>query len=224
MYALLHLDNIALDFKDPRLSSLEAALALAREGVRLAPTNQLARIALARGLMMNDDLADALQETEAAIALSPDSLLYMDILGYLLVLLGEPERGEHLIRKAFRLNPWSRAFSRYALWFNRFREGDLEAALGELDGLRGVGAFWDPLARAATLGQLGRRDDSQQAITELLELKPDFPANGRGLMRHYIKMPAVLEKVIEGLAAGGLTLEPEFNADILRPVAYKTLP
>ncbi|MEJ2514666.1 MAG: hypothetical protein P8080_04535 [Gammaproteobacteria bacterium] len=207
MLAILYLDNLAMEFMEVRQTPAEEALRLAHEGVRIEPGNQLSHLVLARSHLLDDDLAAGLAEVEAALALKPDSLLFMDAAGYLTTLLGDWDRGEALIRRAIALNPHYRVFARYATWLNAFRRGAYDQALEETQWLAGVAYFWDPLCRAATLGQLGRVAESRQAVGELLELKPDFPQRGSDLIGHYIKFPDIRERILQGLAAGGLRLE-----------------
>ena len=164
---------------------------------------------LARVHLLDGNLQAGLVEAEAALALSPDSLLFLDAIGYVMVLLGEWQRGEELIRKAIRLNPYYRVFVRYATWLNAFRQGDLESAQAETEWLRGVGYFWDPLVRAATLGVLGRKAECRAAVRELLELKPDFPRRGRVLIGRFVKFPELQQKIIGALEAGGLAFDPD---------------
>jgi adenylate cyclase len=207
MLAVIFLDNLAMEFLDADLTPLDEALRLAREGARLEPGNPLARLALARAHLLADELAAGLAEVEAALALNPGSPLFMDAAGYLMVLLGEWDRGEALVREAIKLNPFYRVFARYATWLNAFRRGDYLAALEEAQWLVGVAYFWDPLCRAATLGQLGRAADSQQAVQEMLALKPDFPQHGLALIERFVKFPDIRDDIVAGLAAGGLHLE-----------------
>jgi len=77
----------------------------------------------------------------------------------------------------------------------------------ETMGLRRPAVFWYPLAKAATLGLLGRYEEGKQFVENLLKLKPDFPSRGRALIRHYIKFEDIVERVIEGLRKSGLNIE-----------------
>jgi TolB-like protein len=207
LLALLFSDNISLEFFDLEKTPLEDALGLALEGTRLHPSNQYCMLVLARVLMIADDLDAAREEVFAAHALRPDSLLFMDVIGYLLALLGEWDLGERLARAAIRRNPHHRQYVRYATWLNSFRQADYEAALNETGWLKGFGFFWDPLSRAATLGQLDRAAESKKAVAEVLALKPDFPERGRTLIQHFVKDPDIQGRLVEGLAVGGLVLE-----------------
>ena len=208
MLAVTYVDNIALEFLDPDQTPLAEALRLAREGVRREPNLQLSRLVLARAHLLDDDIDAGLKEVEAAHALRPDSLLFMDVTGYLLVLLGEWDRGAELVRKAIRSNPYYRLFTRYGTWLDCFRRGDFEGALAETEWLTGVAYFWAPVVRAATLGMLGRGAEGQEAVGELLELKPDFRERGRVLIRHDVKFPEIESRIVEGLAASGMALAP----------------
>ncbi|MEE4218186.1 MAG: hypothetical protein V2I48_11290 [Xanthomonadales bacterium] len=208
MLASIHVDNIALEFVDSNRTPLAEALRLAREGVRREPNLQLCRLVLARAHVLNDDIEAGLEEVEAAYALHPDSLLFLDVIGYLLVLLGEWKRGASLVRQAIQANPHYRMFTRYGTWLDCFRRGDYEGALEETQWLAGVGHFWAPVARAATLGQLGRGTEGRHAVRRLLELKPDFHERGRTLIRQDVKFADIESALIEGLAASGLELEP----------------
>ncbi|MGD9387502.1 MAG: hypothetical protein PVI87_04670 [Gammaproteobacteria bacterium] len=207
MLSVLYLDNLSMELADPALTPLAEALHLAREGARLEPRNQFCRLVLARAHLLENNLEAGLQEADAALALHPDSLLFMDAIGYLLALLGDWERGEAMIRKAVRLNPYYRVFTRYATWLNAFRKEDYAQALEETEWLQGVAYFWDPLARAATLVRLGRQADSEAAVQELLALKPDFPQRGRALISQYVKPPELQDRLVESLAEAGLSLE-----------------
>lgn len=206
MLAILYLDNLAMEFFDVQETPPDEAIHLAREGARLEPDNQLSRLVLARAHLLDNDLAAGIAEAETALALHPDSVLFMDAIGYLLVLLGQWDRGEALLRRAIGLNPNYRVFCRYATWLNAFRRGDYEQAVDETRWLVGVAYFWDPLCRAAALAKLGRRAEARNAVRELLDLKPDFPQRGRVLIERFVKFPDIRERIVEGLAEAGLRL------------------
>jgi adenylate cyclase len=206
MLALMYIDNIALEFFDVARTPLDEALKLARDGARELPGNQMTRLVLARAWMLADELEPARKEVNAALALHPDSILFKDAIGYLLVLLGDWERGVRLANEAIRENPFYRRFVRYALWLDHFRQGDYEAALAEAQSLDGIADFWSPVSRAATLGMLGRRNESASAVREILDLKPDFADRGHVLISHCVKFPEIRDRLIQGLAIGGLGL------------------
>ena len=206
MLGRLYTANISLEHCDIE-TPLDKAVALTEKGVLLNPASQRARTWLAFARMLCNQIPAARAEAERALALNPNSLFFMDILGYLLSLLGEWERGPALLRKAIRLNPYYRPYVHYGLWGDFFRREEYEQAYTESLNFRMTGNFWEPLAQAATLGQLGRIEEGRKAAEALLKLKPDFPNRGRILIGHFAKFDDLLERIVEGLHRAGIDME-----------------
>ena len=188
-------------------TALGKAVECAERGVQLNPHDQRARGVLALVRMFSNEIPGARSEAEKALALNPNSLFVLDGIGYLMTLLGDWERGPALIRKAIRLNPFYSPVVHYALWLDRFRQEEYEQAHLETLNLRRPAIFWEPLAKGATFGQLGRCEEGKRAVEDLLKLKPDFPSRGRILIRHYIKFENLVERIINGLRKSGLNVE-----------------
>jgi hypothetical protein len=123
----------------------------------------------------------------------------MDTIGHQLTFLGEWERGTALINEVIRLNPFYQTFTRGAIWLNWFRQKKYQQAYLEINFMRGIGNFWDPLARAATLDQLGKHAEGRKAVDELLALKPDFSKRARILIGNWVKFEEIAERIVEGL-------------------------
>ena len=206
MLGRLYVANISLEHCDIE-TPLDRAVAITEKGVLLNPASQRARTWLAFARMLCNQIPAARAEVERALALNPNSLFFMDILGYLLTLLGEWERGPALLRKAIRLNPYYRPYVHYGLWGDFFRREEYEQAYTESLNFRMTGNFWEPLAQAATLGQLGRIEEGRKATEALLKLKPDFQRRGRVLIGHFAKFEDILERMIEGLRRVGVSIE-----------------
>ena len=205
--SLLYFDNISQEYFDLDRTPMDEALRLAREGVQLEPGNQLSHLALARGHFLQNQSDQALNDIETALSLQPESLLFMDGIGYLLILMGQWDRGEQLVQKAIRLNPYYRLYARYGLWLNAFRQQEYTRALEETEWIAEIGDFWGPLARAATLGQMACPGKGQEEVKRLLALKPDFTERGRLLIGHAVKFPEIAERLIEGLSLAGLDID-----------------
>jgi adenylate cyclase len=58
--------------------------------------------------------------------------------------------------------------------------------------------------RAAAFGRLGRHDEAKAAVSQLLELEPDFATRGRTLISRYVKVDGLVDAIIEGLRKAGL--------------------
>ncbi|MGD9384619.1 MAG: hypothetical protein PVH55_11260 [Desulfobacterales bacterium] len=202
----LHANIYSLEFPGYE-TALKKAVAFAEKGIRLNPDNQRARAILGFVRMLENEIPGALAETERALSLNPNSLLFLDKIGYLMTLLGEWEHGPALIRKAIRFNPYYKPVVHYALWVDCLRQEEYERAHLETQRFITPSIFWYSLAKAATLGQLGRYEEGEQAVKHLLKLKPDFPSRGRILIKHYIKFEDIVDRVVDGLAKLGLNID-----------------
>jgi tetratricopeptide (TPR) repeat protein len=157
--------------------------------------------------LLRDDLKAGLVEAERALNLSPRTLFELDSIGFLLTHFGEWERGPALIEKVMQLNPFYGNYCHWALWLNCFRQKDYSEAYRETMRLKKPADFWDPLAKAATLGLLERYDEGERFAEKLLEIKPDFPGKARDLIGRYNKFEEIVERIIEGLNKVGLGIE-----------------
>jgi adenylate cyclase len=185
---------------------VDEALAQAQQAVRLDPTGQRARGALAFALFLKGELAASRAEAQNALDLNPDSLVYLESIGWMMTLCGDWERGPALVRGALARNPHHLPVAFHALWVDHFRRGELaeayQAALQFRDAV-----FWRSLTRACCLGHLGRLPEARREVADLLEVKPDFARRGRTLIGRLVKFPDLFDRVVDGLAKAGLTLD-----------------
>jgi len=61
--------------------------------------------------------------------------------------------------------------------------------------------------RACSLAHLGRLAEARVEVEELLRAKPDFARRGRTLIGRLIKLPDLFDRIVDGLAKAGLTLD-----------------
>ena len=206
LLARLYANVYSLDF--PGFDNpLEKAVDFAEKGAHIEPNNQRSVATLALVRFYANELSAAIKDSYRALALNPNSLFMLDGIGYIMTLSGEWERGSALIRKIIKLNPYYRNVVHYALWADHLRQEDYEGAYLETMSLTRPAVFWQPLAKAATLGLLGRGEEGKPFAEKLLKLKPDFTSRGRLLIGHYIKFEEIVERVVEGLRKSGLSLE-----------------
>ena len=143
-------------------------------------------------------------EAERALSLRPETLFFLDGIGFLMTLMGGWERGSTLIRKVMQLNPFYGKYAHFSLWVNCIRQKDYADAYQKILKFNSPELFLDHVAKASALGLLGNIEDGREAAAELLKLKPDFAERGRLLIRHYIKFDDIVERVIKGLNAVGI--------------------
>ena len=182
-------------------------MAFAQHAVRLDPSSQRARAVLAFAHLVEGETASGLAEAEAALALSPETFVYAEMMGWLLWLLGDWERGTALARRAIARNPHYMAHADSTIWFDHFRRGEFEDAYQAALRYRDPAFFWRSLMRACCLGHLGRTEDARGPIAELLRTKPDFRSRGRTLIGRLLKHSEMQARVADGLAKAGLVLD-----------------
>ena len=185
---------------DGAFHAMHACVLLAVEWLRCAASTSGP---LQRAL---DGVIARLLTLEQALRLNPGSLVYLEIIGYLMVLLGDAERGIALLRNAMERNPHYLPHAHFGLWADHLRRGELEEAYQAALQYRDATFFWRSLMRACCLGLLGRTTEAQGEVAELLRQRPSFAERGRILIGHYIKPVELQERVAEGLRQGGLAL------------------
>jgi adenylate cyclase len=191
----------------PLETPVEQAVAYAEKGVRLDPTSQRARAALAGALLVTGELTASRAQAQSALDLNPDSLVYLEWIGWLLTLLGEWELGPDVVRRALARNPHVIPVAHHALWLAHLRRGEHDQAHQAALQYHDPTFFWKSLTRACSLGHLGRVEEARVEVAELLRQKPDFAMRGRTLIGRLIKFPDLMERVVDGLSRAGLELE-----------------
>jgi len=204
--ARLHVANHAFEVV-PADTSIEQGLAFAQNAVRLDPSSQRARAALAFALLVKGETAAGRAEAENTHALNPETFVYLETIGFLLALLGEWDRGTALVRRAIAHNPHHMPSADYALWADHLRRGEIDEAYQAALRYRDTGFFWRSLMRACCLGHLGRPEEARVEVAELLRTKPDFASRGRTLIGRLLKLPELQASVADGLAKAGLALD-----------------
>ena len=207
MLAIMY-DTEFADEYNPRPNPLERAMAAAQRAVDLAPTHALGYYALAFTYFFRKDNAGFRAAVEQAVALNPMDGSVMGLLGLLVHHVGEIDRGTHMVEAAMQINPHYPPVFRAPAFLNAYAQGKYAEALELAVRFNMPGFFHAPALRAAALGQLGQREAGQQAVQELLALRPDFATSVR---RDYGKWwnSKTVEHLIDGLRKAGLEIAPE---------------
>ncbi len=206
MLASLYADNFGLEIVN-LTTPLEKAAEFAQKGVNLDPTNRRARAILAFVRLMQNRLTEARCEAEKAYGLHSCSLMYLDVIGWLMSLTGEWERGVKYTKKAMQLNPYYRPWVRHTLCINWLRKGDYEKAYRESIHFRMPESHWDLLLKASACGHLGKVEEGQACVEALQALKPDFTNRCRTLIGRYVKFEDIADRIIEGLGKVGMNID-----------------
>ena len=192
---------------------LDRALAAAQRAVDLAPTNALCHYALATVYYFRKEKVSFRTTVERCLTLNPLDGSAVAYLGMLTATTGEWERGCAMVESAMKLNPYYPSWFQIALWANAYRQGKYEEALEANARLNLPGYFHAQGARAATLGKLGRKEEAQKAVRDLLALRPDFASAAR---QEYAKWydPEHVEQLIDGLRKAGLEISDEQSSAV----------
>jgi adenylate cyclase len=205
LLAFLYFNNYRLQFS-PLKTPVEKAQVFITKGVALDPQNQMVRASMVLLQFFLNERDLFLLEAEKALALNPQSPFLSGYLGMLLALYGEWERGLAILEKGMELNPHCPGWFHVAPCLYFYHQGRYLEALQEAQQFQMPQFFWDPLLRAAALGQLGRDQEAAQALRELMAVKPDFPSQARFLIGCYAKSPDLFEGLLDGLRLAGLQI------------------
>jgi adenylate cyclase len=189
------------EFDEP----LETGLDYARRGVFLEPGRQLSRLILTYAYLLNDQLDAFKSEAETTLALNSNNPYAVGTLGYMYVLSGEFERGRLLLDRATAANPFHPSWFKDAYYLDHFHHGDFQKAYETVKS-REESIFWQSTLAAAVLGKLGREDEAAMHAARLIERKPDFCARARELLGRSIKVPSLVEELLDGLRRAGLAI------------------
>jgi TolB-like protein/Tfp pilus assembly protein PilF len=182
---------------------LDRALAAAQRAVDLAPTNALCHYALATVYYFRKETVAFRTTAERCLALNPMDGSAIAYLGMLTATTGEWDRGCAMVDAAMKLNPNYPGWFQIAIWANAYRKGKYEEALEAITRVNLPGYFHAQAARAATLGKLGRKEEAQKALQDLLALRPDFASVAR---QEYAKWYDAehIEQIVDGLRKAGM--------------------
>jgi adenylate cyclase len=176
---------------------------LARKAIALDPNCQSTRFTMALVHFLRGQRAQFIAEAEKCIQLNPNHALNSAGMGLHLYMAGERERGVALMDKVKRLNPHHPGWYHLVPYMEAYREGDYEAALIEANRFNIPAFHFDPLIRAAVLGQLDRQEEAQEVIDELLALVPDFETRGRSLIQRFAYLDEHVNMIWDGLRKAG---------------------
>ena len=203
-----HVLQVLFGFANEPTPHRDEAMRLARRAVDLDDRNPLARCALARAHVVAREHEAAIPHAEAALALNPTLAWAQYLLGTCHIYSGRLREGVPYVQSAINLSPHDPYVARFIA-----SEAEAHLFLGEYEEAVACGrqalrhastAHWSGhTALAAALALLGRADEANQVIKDLLQYRPDFSA---GLMRRSMSLrrDEYLARYFEGLKLAGL--------------------
>jgi adenylate cyclase len=209
-YALLGLCHVHVGIRGwirPARPAFEKARHWVEHAVRLAPTNPETHQSLAFVLAMTGHAEDAIRVAKTAIDLNPNFAEAYAVLGHALIFCGDLRGGLAACSTAERGSPRDpRGTWLYdAMGHGYFFLGDYEKAIE----ISKKGLHQDPsligglVTLACTYAQLGRKDEAQHYVDELLRQIPRYSL--RALRKNPMFVaPDLIEKLIDSMRLAGL--------------------
>jgi adenylate cyclase len=188
---------------DARDAALSRAFGSARNAMALDPDGEYTHFVLGSIHLVARDRACLIQEAETLINHSRQRSLQA-FGAWLLALAGHWDRGTEILADRMQVLSHVPGWLHHVMFLDEYRNGNYDAAYQASLRFNMPMLFWDPLERAAALGQLGRTTESEKAIGELLALRPDFTDHPRRYLECFILQDELVEHVADGLKKAGL--------------------
>ena len=179
-------------------------LAAARKAIELDSEDATSRVALARARVRGDPRT-AIEECRRAIDLDSAHVDAYNTLGRALILAGRADEAVDAIEIAIRLSPRDIKIGRFMA-----RMSEAQLCLGNFEdavewGRRSVREsgfqYWAYTFPISAMGHLGRAEDADELISELLARKPEFTC---GFAHGQYSTHAYQDLYVDGLRKAGL--------------------
>jgi len=202
MLSMLSRDEYTHGF-NVRPDSLGRAFAAARHAVDAAPSNHLAYHALASAQFFRRERQAFHNSAERAVALNTMDGFTTAYMGFLIAYDGNWARGCALAESARRMNPHHPGWYWFPSVFDAYRKSDYQGAIDFAMNINMPGFWRTSFALAAAYGQLGEREAANNAVRDLLALRPDFAMVAREELGKWWQ-PELVKHLIDGLCKAGL--------------------
>ncbi len=170
--AWAHIVGISLGWAENNLTSLDMALAQARNAITLDPYSEVGHWALGAALVMNNDQEHGFEEYDKAMEINPNNPDFMVTKGRDLAAYGRFDEGIDLIQKGFKYN---HHHAEWYFWYQGmayFAAGRFEDAIKSFNRLSHQNKD-TRIYLAASYGQIGDIAEAQVQAKELLQLDPE---------------------------------------------------
>ena len=203
--ALTHFYPVQFKWSESPGESLKQAFDFAKKAVELDASDYYSHQTLGRIYIARKEYDHGLASYETALSLNPNDADLLASMGLPGFFSGRPGEAIGWVTKAMRLNPsyppWYPLFLGCSYYVAKKYE---EAVVPLTDSIiRNPKALVTHSFLAATYGQLGREQDAQAKVEEILKINPKFSVAGwsKGFK---FKDPADLEHYADGLRKAGL--------------------
>ena len=183
------------------LSKMEG---LAHEAVSFDSDLQIARYNLVVINAFFGRIQKCIAAAKEAVAMNPNHSRVLAGSAVAVTSVGEYELGWEYIERAKKLNPHYPSWYHFVNYLIRFQNEQYEEAWADTRMIHMKGTTYHPLFRAAVLGKLGRTEDAEIYVNELLEVKPEFLKRPREIIKRLFVLDEHVEMIWDGLQKAGM--------------------
>ncbi len=202
----IHRTGYSLGYTDEP-DPLPEVMKMSHRALGLAPSSASCRLSHCYALLQAHDKPALLETVNPLLEDETVTPGYLGDAAVVIAFAGEWDRGCDIIKKLVRpVSTMSHAFT-YPLVLQSYRSRDYARAWEIATRFPPATLFWQPMLRAAILGQLGRVEEAQPYCREVLDLRPRFPELARRFMACFLMEDTLIEELREGLDKAGLTTE-----------------
>jgi TolB-like protein len=200
----LHEHSFGFTPQSDRGPPLERALEAARTALDIDGSGRIAALAMAGIQRASGDGVEFRRAAERALALEPRHPAILAQIGYMLILDGDPVRGQRLLDEAIPVTANVPGWYYVGHALGALQAGDYDAALTWALRIDAPTWFAAPLTVAASAALAGRLDLAQREIERLGALYPEFGLSGRLQLENWLGNNALVEILMDGLQRAGL--------------------
>ena len=201
----IHVMEVLIGYSRNPEKSLALADKALNEAIRIDDT--LPQIYVARSILLRArrQYDKSLANARTILQLEPNNDEGYATMAFTLNYMGRPEEGLAAIKIALRLNPRTPVLYLFAQGMALFQLERYEDAAAVLQKLinRNPGFLRGHLLLAAAYGQLGRNEDANWAVQEVLTLLPEMTISARRKVLPY-NIEADMNRYLNGLRKAGL--------------------
>ncbi len=202
----LHEYTYGYDPQPDRSSALDRSREEVRRALDLDGTGRVASMMLASLRLVSGNRAGFYQAVERGLALQPPHPTLQAQLGYSLAVAGDWHRGLPLLAEGMEGMAAVPGWYRAAFVLGNLEAGNDEQAFAAALRMDAPEWFGAPMLTAATAALVGRDELAHREVVRLLELEPDFAADGAELLRRWGMDDALLTKLVDALRLAGLDI------------------
>jgi len=195
--------DVTMGWAESPTELLDRAEGLANKALSLNDSEVRAHVILGRIAILYHRYDEAKRQIDRAIAINPNDALGLAGRGNILMWLGETDAAIEALELARRIDPELNPIDRNALGLAFYLKGDYGAAIdeAELNLRNSKSASFSYVTLAAAAAELGRSEDTAQAVTMIRRTYPAFDPQTFGSK---FLNPADLERLSDGMLKAGL--------------------